>query len=75
MKPSLASRFITFGRVKASARKIASGYSACTSAIIHSQNGNGLVCGLSTRKMRTSCFAQNRTMSRSAYQSAGKPPP
>ena len=37
-------------RVNASARKITSGCVARTSAISHSQNGSGLVCGLSTRK-------------------------
>src|SRR3954447_2898894 len=58
LKPSLASRYIIFGRVKASDRKSASGYSRFISVIAHSQNGNALVCGLSTRKMRTPCFAQ-----------------
>src|SRR2546430_2323628 len=50
---SLASARIIFGRVKASDRKIASGQRAFTSRISHSQNGSGLVCGLSTRKLRT----------------------
>ncbi len=45
---------------------------SCTSRIIHSQNGNGLVCGLSTRKIFTPCSTQNSTTSRSAYQSAGQ---
>ena len=70
MKPSLASAFITFGRVKASARKITSGWRDCTSRISHSQNGNGLVCGLSTRKIRTPCSTQNRMTSRNASHSA-----
>ena len=70
MKPSLASPFISFGRVKASDRKITSGWRSCTSRISHSQNGNGLVCGLSTRKMRTPCSIQNSTTSRSAFHSA-----
>src|SRR5207248_1604068 len=59
VKPSLASQYMTFGRVNASARKIRSGFFALRSAIIHSQNANGLVCGLSTRKMRTPCSIQN----------------
>src|SRR4051812_28038003 len=45
-KPSFASRYIIFGRVNASDRKMTSGYRARTSANIHSQNGSGLVCGL-----------------------------
>ena len=40
-----------FGRVNASDRNITSGSRSCTSWISHSQNGNGLVCGLSTRKI------------------------
>src|SRR3954463_10760666 len=52
-KPALASRYITFGRVNASARKRTSGYSRQISLITHSQNANGFVCGLSTRKIRT----------------------
>src|SRR4051812_34403814 len=52
-KPALASRYITFGRVNASARKRTSGLSRQISLITHSQNANGLVCGLSTRKIRT----------------------
>ena len=48
-----------FGRVNASARKIVSGYWRRTSAIIHSQKWNDLVCGLSTRKMRTPRAHQN----------------
>ena len=70
MKPSLARPFISFGRVKASARKITSGWRSCTSRISHSQNGNGLVCGLSTRKMLTPWSIQNSTTSRSAFHSA-----
>ena len=37
-----------------------SGRRRMTSAISHSQNGNGFVCGLSTRKIRTPCSIQNR---------------
>jgi hypothetical protein len=50
--------YITAGRVKASARKSVSGYCALTSPIRASQNSNGLVCGLSTRKMRIPCWHQ-----------------
>jgi len=42
---------MTFGRVNASARKIASGCSRWIPAISHSQKANGLVWGLSTRKI------------------------
>ena len=49
MKPSLASSRITARRVNASARKITSRSTLWTSAISHSQNANGFVCGLSTR--------------------------
>ena len=69
MKPSLARAFISFGRVKASDRKITSGSRALTSRISHSQNGKGLVCGLSTRKIRTPCAIQNSTISRNASHS------
>src|SRR5712671_5277558 len=37
--PALASAFIILGRVKASERKIASGWRAFTSPMTHSQNG------------------------------------
>ena len=70
-KPTFASRFITFGRVNASARKIASGCFSRTSPITHSQNGKGLVCGLSTRKSFTPCAHQCRNMSRMANQIPG----
>src|ERR1019366_2920619 len=50
-KPILAIRCITAGRTKASASMTTSGCSRRISAISHSQNGNALVCGLSTRKM------------------------
>ena len=58
VKPSFASRCMTWGRVNASARKIARGYSAWISAMSHSQNAKGLVCGLSTRKISTPSRAQ-----------------
>ena len=45
--------------MNASARKITSGWSACTWAISHSQKLIGLVCGLSTRKTVTPCAIQN----------------
>ena len=51
VKPSLAELFIRLGRVNASAKKITSGCVALHVAIIHSQNANGFVCGLSTRKV------------------------
>src|SRR6266700_2652404 len=66
---------MTFGRVKASDRKKTFGSTDFTSRISHSQNGNGLVCGLSTRKMRTPCWTQNSTTSRKARQSASLPVP
>src|SRR5690348_16872472 len=39
------------------------------SAITHSQNGSGLVCGLSTRKILTPCSTQNSRTSRSSAHS------
>ena len=62
VKPSFARRYMTFGRVNASARNITSGLLRWTSPISHSQNGNGLVCGLSTRNMRIPCSIQKSTM-------------
>ena len=59
-----------FGRVNASARKIVSGYWRRTSPIIHSQKWNDLVCGLSTRKIRTPRAHQNSTTRFSSSQSA-----
>ena len=72
VKPSFASSFIVRGRVNASARKTTSGCFACTSLIIHSQNANGFVCGLSTRKVRTPCPIQKVKMSRHAFQSPSR---
>ena len=57
--PALASRYITFGLVNASARKSTSEYFCRTPEIKNSQNGSGFVCGLSTRKIRTPCSLQN----------------
>lgn len=57
---------IIAGRVKASARKITSGSVRLMSAITFSQKTTGLVCGLSTRKIRTPWSIQNlrtRTLS------------
>ncbi len=68
--PSFASWFITFGRVNASARKTRSGRARRASAMSHSQNRNGFVWGLSTRKMRTPSPAQNSTTPRSAAHSS-----
>jgi hypothetical protein len=56
--------------VNASARKIASGWSARIDAIAHSQNANALVCGLSTRKIVTPWSIQNRTTPASSSHSA-----
>ena len=67
--PIFPSACIIAGRVNASERKITSGSRARTSAISHSQNGTGFVCGLSTRKTRTPCSTQWRTTSSSACQS------
>src|SRR6266496_3355547 len=53
LNPALASQYMIFGRVNASARKITSGCSLLISRSAHCQNGKGLVCGLSTRKIRT----------------------
>ncbi len=51
--PTLASAYISFGRVKASARKMISGCWALMLSMHHRQKGIGLVCGLSTRNTRT----------------------
>ncbi|CFP65605.1 Uncharacterised protein [Bordetella pertussis] len=71
----MARRYIMRGRVKASERNTTSGWRAWTSAISHCQNGSGLVCGLSTRKMRTPASIQYSSTSRSARHSArrGRP--
>src|SRR4051812_5029181 len=57
--PALASQYMIFGRVNASARKITSGCSRFNSRMHQCQNGSGFVCGLSTRKMRTPLPIQN----------------
>ena len=72
MNPALAKTRIILGRVNASDRKIASGQRALTSRISHSQNGTGLVCGLSTRKIRTPWSIQNSTVSRSSFHNRSR---
>src|SRR5689334_11574997 len=72
VKPSLASRYIIFGRVNASDKKIASGRTRFTSARHHSQNAKGLVCGLSTRKMRTPCSTQNKNTLVNSFHNASQ---
>src|SRR5713101_9887781 len=69
LKPALARAFIILGRVNASERKITSGWPSWTSRISHSQNSSGLVCGLSTRKMRTPSSTQNSTTRQISSQS------
>ncbi len=61
---------MTLGRVNASDRKITSGWSRRIRSISQAQNAIGLVCGLSTRKMRTPWPIQYRRTSRHAFQSA-----
>src|SRR6185295_1785600 len=70
VKPALASHFISFGRVKASDRKITSAWRSWTRSIIHAQNPNDLVCGLSTRKIFTPRSTQKSVTSSSACHSA-----
>ena len=70
MKPTLARRCITRGRVKASARKSTSGWSRLMRPMHHSQKGKALVCGLSTRKMRTPWSIQKRKTPSSASHSS-----
>src|SRR5262249_24471505 len=69
VKPALARCFITFVRLNASEKKIRSGCGRVRSASTHSQNRNGLVCGLSTRKILTPCSIQNSKMRLSSRQS------
>ena len=56
------------GLVNASARKSTSGSVRRTSLSSHSQNATGLVCGLSTRKIRTPCAIQCLTTRRTSRQ-------
>lgn len=60
-KPIWARVCIIGGLVNASARKITSGSVRLMSASTRSQKTTGLVCGLSTRKIRTPCAIQNRS--------------
>ena len=69
-KPAFARWRITFGRVKASDRNTVSGCARRTSSMTHSQKRNGLVCGLSTRKIVTPCATQKRKTPFSSSQSA-----
>src|SRR6266481_228005 len=66
--PALASQYMIFGLVNASARKITSGWCFLTVRITQCQNGSGLVWGLSTRKMRTPLSIQKRKMPQSSFQ-------
>ena len=75
MKPTFARACTTRGRVKASARKITSGWTAWISAITQDQNAIGLVWGLSTRKIRTPCSIQKRRMPFASSQSASRSRP
>ena len=45
-----------------------------TDLLPQSQKSNGLVCGLSTRKIRTPCLIQNSKISRTACQSSCQAP-
>ena len=67
-KPAFASRVIIAGRVNASERKTVSGCFFRTSAMSHSQNGTGFVCGLSTRNTVTPASHQRSTTPRTAFQ-------
>ncbi|GAA3848324.1 hypothetical protein GCM10023083_91040 [Streptomyces phyllanthi] len=60
-KPMAARVCIIAGRVNASARKITSGSVRPTSPSTRSQKTTGLVCGLSTRKIRTPWAIQCRS--------------
>ena len=70
MNPTSASRAMTLGRVNASARKMTPGCSAWTSGISQAQKANGLVCGLSTRKIVTPWAIQWSRMALHASHSA-----
>jgi hypothetical protein len=72
VNPTSASFAITFGRVNASARKSTSGCCSCTAAMTHAQNAVGLVCGLSTRKIRTPLAIQKSRISLHASHSAAR---
>ena len=61
-----------FGRVNASDRNTVSGCRALMAAIAHSQNRNGFVCGLSTRKIVTPRSIQNSITRFSSSHNAGQ---
>ena len=61
MKPSRARPYSRARRVNASARNSTSGSAAFTWWISQCQKFGGLVCGLSTRKIRTPWLTQSRT--------------
>src|SRR3569833_873308 len=65
LKPILARRCITLGRVKASERKIASGCVRRVSLMSQCHSAKGLVCGLSTRKIATPRANQKATTTKS----------
>src|SRR6266852_5059262 len=72
LKPTFASLYINFGRVNASEGKITWAWSRLSSLMSHYQNGNGLVWGLSTRKIRTPCSIQKMTIESSSAHSSGQ---
>src|SRR5690242_18229222 len=69
LKPIFARWRMTARRVNASARNTTSRSCSCTLAISHCQNGNGLVCGLSTRNTFTPQSTHPIMTSRSASHS------
>src|SRR5436305_14288785 len=68
--PALASQYLIFGLVNASARKMRSGCFFFNSPMHQCQNGSGFVCGLSTRKMRTPFSIQNSKTDRNSSHNA-----
>ncbi len=70
--PIFPSVCIIAGRVNASARKTTSGSVRAMSPRTFSQNITGLVCGLSTRKIRTPCAIQNRRIRRLSFTMPSK---
>ncbi len=61
MKPSFARPYCRAGGVNASDKNSTSGSAALACAISQAQKFGGLVCGLSTRKIRTPCSTQCST--------------
>src|SRR3954452_24226007 len=70
VKPILARWRMTARRVKGSGRNTTERSPSWTSAISHSQNGNGFVCGLSTRKHLIPASTHVSTTSRHACHSS-----